>query len=281
MPAHPTALSIAVVYYDSPLRELEALLASLITSVACLRRDFALDRVALFLVDNSEDAALILDNFTGFQTQLDSQGIDLEIISGQGNVGYGRAHNLVLERVHSDVHLMLNPDVILDEDSLREGMSFLRDNPEVALVSPRAVDSRGRHQALCKRYPAVFTFLVRGFFPASLKKLFARRLARFEMQDLDPDSPGRQIPICSGCCMLCRTEKLKQVSGFDPRYFLYFEDFDLSLRLAKTGELVYLPGMKIVHDGGHAAGKGWKHIRLFLQSARRFFSAHGWQWLRQ
>ncbi len=70
-----------------------------------------------------------------------------------------------------------------------------------------------------------------------------------------------------------------QLNGFDENYFLYFEDFDLSVRLRKHALITFLPQMKIVHDGGHAAKKGWWHIRQFAISGSRFFSQHGWRWL--
>jgi GT2 family glycosyltransferase len=63
--------------------------------------------------------------------------------------------------------------------------------------------------------------------------------------------------------MLCRTRELKNIGGFSPEYFLYFEDFDLSRRLEKK---VLLPTMKIIHLGGNTARKGLKHIKLFLKS---------------
>jgi GT2 family glycosyltransferase len=81
--------------------------------------------------------------------------------------------------------------------------------------------------------------------------------------------------------MLCRTAALKAVSGFDEGYFLYFEDFDLSLRIAKIGELAYVPAMRIKHAGGHAARKGRAHIGMFVRSAMRFFNTHGWRFFHQ
>ena len=64
------------------------------------------------------------------------------------------------------------------------------------------------------------------------------------------------------------------MNGFDPGYFLYFEDFDLTLRLSKVTTVAYCPLVAIVHHGGGAASKGWRHVVLFVKSARRFFGAH-------
>lgn len=77
--------------------------------------------------------------------------------------------------------------------------------------------------------------------------------------------------------MLARRQNLVEVGGFSPKYFMYFEDFDLSLRLGRTGRIVYHPGIRIVHEGGRAAKKGWRHIWMFAKSGFTFFNEHGWK----
>ncbi|NJR72189.1 MAG: hypothetical protein HC782_03800 [Gammaproteobacteria bacterium] len=81
----------------------------------------------------------------------------------------------------------------------------------------------------------------------------------------------------SGCCMLMRGEVWQRVGGFDEKFFLYFEDFDLSKRIAAIAEIHRLPSFQIIHGGGNASNKGLKHIRFFVQSAWRFFNKHGWR----
>ncbi|KUE80788.1 hypothetical protein ATO46_14560 [Aeromonas schubertii] len=85
-------------------------------------------------------------------------------------------------------------------------------------------------------------------------------------------------PIVSGCFMLFRTDVLQQLGGFDPRFFLYFEDFDISLRAGKISRIAYVPQVKVVHHGGHASRKGWRHIWMFGRSMVTFFNIHGWRW---
>jgi hypothetical protein len=79
--------------------------------------------------------------------------------------------------------------------------------------------------------------------------------------------------------MYARTDALRAVSGFSDQFFMYFEDFDLSLRLHPVGRLVYLPTMHIVHHGGYSARKGLRHISMFVQSGWKFFRRHGWCWI--
>lgn len=60
--------------------------------------------------------------------------------------------------------------------------------------------------------------------------------------------------------MLCRTDALRAVGGFDERYFLHFEDLDLSVRLHAQGRVVSDPGVTIVHHGGNSAKRGLAHL---------------------
>ncbi len=74
--------------------------------------------------------------------------------------------------------------------------------------------------------------------------------------------------------MLYRGDVFRQLNGFDPRYLLYFEDFDISLRTGKISRIAYVPAIRIVHEGGHAARKGLWHIWQFARSAAIFYSTY-------
>ena len=90
---------------------------------------------------------------------------------------------------------------------------------------------------------------------------------------------NREVPIASGCCLLLRTQAFRELGGFDEQFFLYFEDFDLSLRLAQKGQIAYHPKLRIRHHGGFSSSKGLWHIRQFSQSGKQFFKKHGWKWV--
>lgn len=234
-------------------------------------------RFAIWIVDNSDSNVLSLDDFSALKPDLETMACELSLIQGQGNVGYGSGHNLAMDKTSSGFHLIMNPDVELGPECLILGIQYLCDNPDVAAVSPAVTGAAGEKQFLCKRYPSVFDFFLRGFMPAAVRRRFAQRLAQYEMHDLEENRPSKDIPIISGCFMLCRTQFLKQAAGFNEDYFLYFEDFDLSMRLNELGGLAYLPAMKIVHLGGNSARKGLVHIRMFVRSGIRFFRTYGWR----
>lgn len=275
------SLSISVVCFNSSEEELKVLLESSLNAIQILKDSETLSPIPIHLIDNSEEGNLSLQSFASLQSQIEDLGVQLKLVQGHGNVGYGAAHNLVIREMDSDYHLLLNPDLRLDQRCLVAGVSYLHENENVVMASPYVAFENGEKQYLCKRYPSVFTFIVRGFFPKSLKRLCAKRLAKFEMHDISETGPCTNIPIASGCYMLCRTKVLQQIEGFNEDFFLYFEDFDLSLRLTAIGQIAYVPAMRITHSGGNAALKGWSHIRMFVRSGIRFFNIHGWRLFRQ
>ena len=271
------SLSISIVSYYSPPAQLTTTVRSLTAALQSLNRYFEVDPLSVVLVDNSEIVHVTAEDVASLQEILAPAKAALSLIQGNGNVGYGAGHNFAISGTRTDFHLVLNPDVTLAEDCLVEGIAYLKANPDVLIASPRARGASGRRQYLCKRQPSVLVLLIRGFLPF-LSGVFSKRLARYEMRDLSETQPTTGIPIVSGCFMLCRRKPLQAVKGFDERYFLYFEDFDLSLRLGSRGKLAYVPAMKIIHTGGNTARKGFRHVRYFLRSGIRFFNQWGWRW---
>ncbi len=271
-----TTLSIAVVTYSPDLDLLSAVLAHLGRALRHAERQSLLAEAQLMLVDNGPGTAW--RESLRQVSEAAALPAAVELLSGHGNIGYGAGHNLALQHGRSDYHLILNPDVLLEEDALSAALAFLAAHPEVGLVTPMAWGEDGRRQYLCKRFPTVLDLALRGFAPVKLRQRFQARLDRYELRDQTGDAIFWDPPIVSGCFMLCRRAVLDQVGGFRPDYFLYFEDFDLSVRLAAVTRSAYVPMVRIVHFGGHAAHKGVRHIALFLRAATMFFHRHGWRW---
>lgn len=263
-------LSISIVTYKLNSDLFSKLLVSL--SKAICQLSPGENSIDIKIIDNGNEKSTIeslLKNFKYIN--------EVEIISGINNIGYGRAHNLAILTSNRKYHLVLNPDVILDEESLITGIQYLELEQEICAVCPSCVNERGDTQYLIKQYPSVFDLLLRGAGIKIINSIFFNRLAQYEMKSVSDSKKIASVGIISGCFMLCRTDLLKQVNGFDERYFLYFEDFALSLELGKLGKLVYLPSMKIVHYGGDAARKGIKHIAIFISSGIKFFNQYGWK----
>lgn len=268
-------LSISIVCFNSPPEQLSLLMQSIIDSVRFMRPRLKIATIPIFLIDNSNSMMLSLDDFSRFQSDFDELLIQKNHLAGHGNIGYGSGHNLVLDQVDSDFHLILNPDVILQEDALYLAIELLASDTRRKMLGPNAIRDDGQKQYLCKRYPSIFTLLLRALLPSRFRKIFSKRLDHYEMRDLPEDRVTDDIPLLSGCFMLVDTPTFRKVKGFDKRYFLYFEDFDLSLRVKKFGTLAYAPLVRISHSGGEASTKGLWHIVIFSISAIRFFGNHG------
>jgi GT2 family glycosyltransferase len=275
-PRRRPTLSISIVVFQPDLALLHATLAALAGALQEARRAGALEAATVLLVDNGSPDAAALDSL--FADALRGAGpLDAVILRGHGNVGYGRGHDLAIERAAGDYHLVLNPDVAIERSALVEALRYLEAHPAVGMLTPHVVNEQGGREYLCKRYPSVLVLALRGFAPGWLRRPFRRLLDRYEMRDLPEHEVALGIPTSSGCFMLARRSVLQSIGGFSPDYFLYFEDFDLSLRLRRLSDIAYVPEVRITHSGGHAARKGWSHRRLFFRSAFTFFRRHGWK----
>jgi GT2 family glycosyltransferase len=273
-------LRISIVCYASDEAQLEKTLATLLESC---RQPLASGRLVaadVLLVDNGPAATerAKIERLIAHCAPSLPAGVRM-LRSGDGsNRGFGAGHNLAFDAAACEFHLVLNPDVELAGEALAAALAFMDEHAECGLLAPAITGDAGEPQYLCKRYPSVFDLLLRGFAPRWLRARFAGRLARYEMRDAIADRVVWQPPIVSGCFMLLRSSLLRQLRGFDPSFFLYFEDFDLSLRAAAWTRIAYVPAVRVVHHGGFAASKGMRHILLFARSAITFFNRHGWKW---
>lgn len=267
------SLCVSIVTYQSDLEQLRLLLRSLQQALDSARAELGLDTEVL-LVDNGSSSGELTALLAAECSELQAR-----VHASAENVGYGAAHNIAIRSSQADYHLILNPDVELAPDCVLQGLRFLQQHPDVVALSPQVRDADGSMQYLCKTYPSLLTLLLRGFAPGSLRERFAAQLARYECRSLIDANEVAEVPLISGCFMLCRREALQRSGGFNERFFLYFEDFALSLELAKLGRLVYQPACLIRHHGGYTARKGLRHLGYFTRSAWQFFSLYGWKFI--
>lgn len=225
--------------------------------------------VVLHVVDNSPTQAL------------KSSLVDLPVkyhFYGS-NAGYGRGHNRALrECSESKYHVIINPDIIIPPFSIETLATFMDENADIGIVCPKVLNPDGTIQYLNKRYPTVFDLFIRRFLSKSLSPLFQKRLDSFEMKDVGYDSV-RDVEFTTGCFMFCRTSVLRQVGGFDPRYFLHLEDCDLGRMVQKAGyRTVYFPGATVTHQWEREPHKNYRMVFIMIVSMFRYFNKWGWKW---
>ena len=228
-------------------------------------------RVKMVIVDNSPTEQL-----RGLCSKLGT-----EYFYTGSNLGFGAAHNIALHNsAHSKYHVVLNPDVRFGNTVIEELVTFLEFNETVGLVMPRVVNPDGSPQSLCKRLPTPFDIFARRLFPGPLKSIFQRQLAAFELRDMDM-TKVLSVPYLSGCFMLLRRDALRAVGFFDERFFMYFEDLDLSRRIHERFESVYYPFVTVIHRHERGSYRSARLLFSGIKSAIQYFNKWGWMRDRQ
>jgi len=223
-------------------------------------------RLTLYLVDNSRTEHL-RDLAERFGAHYRHQ---------PENPGFSRSHNWALRRAltaGSAYHFVLNPDIHFSGEVIGKLLAFMEQHRDVGLLAPRVHYPDGRLQPLCKLLPHPLDLAVRRFLPVVHR--CSGRQARYELHHSGYDRV-MDVPALSGSFMLIRTDTLARTGLFDERFFLYFEDVDLSRRIGAVARTVYFPYAAIVHDYGRGSYKNWRLLWHHTVSALRYFNKWGW-----
>ena len=221
----------------------------------------------IFVIDNSPE-----DKLRELTCGLSEK---VEYVFGQGNIGYGGAHNIGIQKAkefHSDYHIVLNPDIFFESSTISAIRIFLNNHKDVGFVLPKVIYPNGDLQFLCKLLPTPLDIFGRRLLPGNLIK---KRNDKFEMHPMGYDKIWN-CPILSGCFMFLRMSDLEKTGGFDDRFFMYFEDFDLMRRLHKVCKTVYYPKVTIVHDHAAEHHTNKKLLKASIRSAMMYFNKWGW-----
>ena len=209
----------------------------------------------------------VVDNLStdGTVETLQPRHPDVHFIANKQNVGFACANNQAIRCTDSEYVLLLNPDTVVYENTLRGVLDFMDQHPEAGGAGVRMLTREGQPAPESRR--AIPTPWV-----AMLKMLGATR--RYYMSHLSWDEPG-QIEAISGAFCMLRRKALDQIGLLDEDYFMYGEDIDLSYRLLKGGwQNWYLP-FDIVHYKGESTQKStFRYVHTFYQAMLIFFRKH-------
>ena len=220
-------LSVSIVAYNS-----ESDLHCIIDS---LKNTRGIDFCVTVIDNNSADGSV---------SAVRSSGLNCELICLKKNVGYGAANNIAIRKSNARYHLIANPDVKFDAQLLKACTEFMDANPDIAMITPKLLNLDGSEQYTPKKRPGI-SYLLAGFIERLMGKTMRLR-SEYTLRGQNINAPT-EIDFCAGCFMFCRTSMLKACGGFDERFFLYFEDADLTLRMQKQGRTVYNPALPVTH----------------------------------
>jgi N-acetylglucosaminyl-diphospho-decaprenol L-rhamnosyltransferase len=245
-----------------------------------------LERCLSRLRESCLDRLVVVDNGSTDASVSVAESLADTVITGHGNIGYGAASNLGVASLSSDAALFVNPDCVIEPADIATVVEVLAKHSEIGAVAPSMVYpsgtvgiSGGPAPSLAKEWLGAHQ--VDKCLPARVRaiagELGRRGYGPRLLQYADPAhfEGLRDMYWVSGYCMAVRLEAFSRVGGFDPRFFLYFEDVDLCKRLAEAGWRVVCVGdAKAIHlesASTSVVGKG----SLYGSGLRSYFDKHG------
>ena len=195
----------------------------------------------IFLVDNASPDG------TGQMVAEYAERFDnVHAILNRENVGLAAGNNCLLGQCSGDYVLVLNPDTVLQPDTLERMVRFLDEHDDVGVLGPKCVYEDGTPHVSFHRHWGILHVLAWRIIPYRFTRRIYDLFSSLEFQD---------VLFVSGACLLIRREIFEKIGGYDPEYFLTVEDaIDVCIRANRTGSrVVFLPEAQIVHYTGRSA----------------------------
>ena len=201
-------------------------------------------------------------------------GREVTIIASNHNLGFSRANNRAIEQSESEYVLLLNPDTIVTEESIRETLAFMDNHKQAGSLGVRMLKSDGTNAMESRRgipSPAVAFYKMCGLcslFPKS------KRFGHYYMSDIPWDEPN-QIEVVSGAFCLMRRAALDEIGLLDEDFFMYGEDVDISYRMLQGGwENWYVPSTILHYKGESTHKSSFRYVHVFYNAMLIFFRKH-------
>lgn len=223
--------------------------------------------VEVFVVDNN--------SVDGSNQMVRTRFPEVKLIENKENVGFSRANNQAIRLSNAEYILLLNPDTVLEEDSLVKCCDFMDKHPEAGALGVKMLDGKGNFLPESKR--GLPTPMVAFYKIFGLSKLFpkSKTFGRYHLGFL-PENEINEIEVLAGAFMLLRKETLDKIGLLDEDYFMYGEDIDLSYRVIKGGyKNYYYPEARIIHYKGESTKRtSVNYVFVFYKAMIIFAQKH-------
>lgn len=194
----------------------------------------------IIVVDNASK-----DESLGYLEEM-AEKKEIKLIKSKKNLGYGKGNNLGVKEAKGKFILILNPDVFVQNGAISKMVSYLEKQEEIGILGPKIIYHNGKIQESCRRFMTFTDLIIKRTFLKRLPR-FKERLRKYIMQDFDHEKTQKVDLLC-GACFLMRKAVFDKLGGFDKRYFLFMEDFDLCQKAHREGlKVVYYPDAKVTH----------------------------------
>jgi GT2 family glycosyltransferase len=220
---------------------------------------------------------LVVDNDSsdGSAAMVAAEFPNVKLYALDHNLGFGRANNLALRDAKGEQLLLLNPDTIVAEDTLRTMVDFMRDNPAAGLAGCKLLNGDGTFQLSCRRgFPTPWASFTKLFGLATLfpnSSLFAR----YHLTYLPVDKTY-EIDALMGAFMIMSRPAYEATRGFDEQFFMYGEDIDLCYRAKEAGfKVFYVHSTATIHFKGESTRRSAiNEVSVFYEAMHVFVKKH-------
>ena len=226
----------------------------------------------IYIVDNSCNTTDEEINKAKSFEEYISKYEDIEYLDTGKNLGFGKGHNYIIDKLDSKYHAIVNPDVLLKDDAFFSIIKYLDENEDVGMCIPNITDEQGNRQEVYRLELTIFDMFIRMF----CKGMFNKRKAKHTMQNMDYTKPF-QVPFGQGSFLVIRTELFKKLKGFDDNFFMYLEDADLCKRVNQVSKLMYYPDATIIHKWEKGSHKNKTLFKYHINSMKYYFKKWGYK----
>jgi len=200
---------------------------------------------------------------------------DIKVIANIENAGFSKANNQAIKLSKAEFILLLNPDTIIQEDTLQKCIDKMEKDTAIGGLGVKMVDGAGNFLPESKRgFPSPMAAFAK---MSGLSKLFpkSKTFGQYHLTYLDKNE-SHEIDVLSGAFMLLRKSVLDKVGLLDEDYFMYGEDIDLSYRIRKANfKNYYFADTSIIHFKGESTKKGsLNYIKVFYNAMIIFANKH-------
>lgn len=202
----------------------------------------------------------------------------LKIVRNRANLGFAAGCNIGIANSSGGYLLFLNPDCVLEPNSVRRLLRVLEDRQDVGMVGGLLVNPDGTEQAGGRRaIPTPWRSFVRAFGLSRLAGRWPRLFFDFHLHKQPLPTHPIEVEAVSGACMLVHRVAMRSVGHWDEGYFLHCEDLDFSMTLRGKGwKIMFVPDAKIIHDKGGCSRSRplfieWHKHRGMMRFYRKFF----------
>jgi hypothetical protein len=223
--------------------------------------------IEIIVVDN--------DSFDGTPLSVQKKYPDIHVLKNNRNQGFGTGINQAAQKAKGEFLFILNPDTIVQENTIEKLRLYLKNNPQVGIVGPKVLNSDGSLQLASKRsMPTVSVSLPKIL---GLSTLFPKSkwAGKYNLTYLE-ENKIHKVDAVSGSALMIRKSSFDKLNGFDETFFMYGEDLDLCKRIIQLGkEIHYVPTTQIIHYGGESVRSAkFDSINAFFDSMSLFYKKH-------